>query len=301
MQKLKYAVHAYAWTPSWSNQTLHLIDRARRLGFDIIEIPLMELELVDAKAIRSRAEEVGIGLCTSTACSEANDPTGDDEATRRRGVEYLLACIRATADMGATVFTGVTYSAIGRRISAMPGEQYWERAASALRQAARYAEGLGVTVGIEPINRYETFLVNTCDQAVRLKEIIGEPNVSIHLDAYHMNIEEADFYQPTRKAAPYLCHYHLSESHRGTPGTGRVDWDGIYRALAEADYTGMVGMESFSEVSGAMAAATCIWRKLSGSSDELLSEGLRFLKGLETKYYDRPAKAAQVSPGTRHG
>src|ERR1039457_3007151 len=143
MQKLKYAVHAYAWTPSWSNQTLHLIDRARRLGFDIIEIPLMELELVDAKAIRSRAEEVGIGLCTSTACSEANDPTGDDEATRRRGVEYLLACIRATADMGATVFTGVTYSAIGRRISAMPGEQYWERAASALRQAARYAEGLG--------------------------------------------------------------------------------------------------------------------------------------------------------------
>jgi D-psicose/D-tagatose/L-ribulose 3-epimerase len=80
-----------------------------------------------------------------------------------------------------------------------------------------------------------------------------------------------------------------------------VDWDGIYRALAEADYTGMVGMESFSEVSGAMAAATCIWRKLSGSSDELLSEGLRFLKGLETKYYDRPAKAAQVSPGTRHG
>jgi D-psicose/D-tagatose/L-ribulose 3-epimerase len=298
MQKLKYAVHAYAWTSSWSNQTLDLIDRARRLGFDVIEVPLMELGLVDAKAIRKRAADVGIGLCTSTACSEADDPTGEDEATRRRGVEYLLGCIRATADMGATVFTGVTYSAIGRRIASLPGEEYWERAASALRQAARYAAELGVTVGIEPINRYESFLVNTCDQALRLKELIGEPNVSIHLDAYHMNIEEADFYEPTRKAAPYLCHYHLSESHRGTPGTGRVDWDGLYRALADAGYSGMVGMESFSEVSGAMAAATCIWRKLSTSSDELLSEGLQFLKDLEIKYYHRTAKAAQASKET---
>jgi len=292
MQNLKYAVHAYAWTSSWSNQTLPLIDRARRLGFDFIEIPLMELGLVDAKAIRKRAADAGINLCTSTACSEADDPTGDDEATRRRGVEYLQGCVQATADMGATVFTGVTYSAIGRRINSMPGKEYWERAASALKKAARYAAQLGVTVGIEPINRYESFLVNTCDQAFRLKEMVGEPNVAIHLDAYHMNIEEADFYEPTKKAAPYLCHYHLSESHRGTPGTGRVDWDGIYRALAEAGYGGMVGMESFSEVSGAMASATCIWRKLSASSDELLSTGLQFLKGLESKYCRHTQKGA---------
>jgi len=300
MQKLQYAVHAYAWTSRWSNKTLDLIDRAKRLGFDLIEIPLMELDLVDAKAIRQRAADVGIGLCTSTACSEVNDPTGEDEATRRRGLEYLHGCIRVTAEMGATVFTGVTYSAIGRRISGMPGEEYWERAASALRGAARYAAGLGVTVGIEPINRYESFLVNTCDQALRLKEMTGEPNVAIHLDAYHMNIEEADFYEPTMKAAPFLCHYHLSESHRGTPGTGRVDWDGIYQALGEANYIGMVGMESFSNVSGAMAAATCIWRKLSESSDQLLSEGLQFLKSLEARYYGRQTEAAQVSPGPRH-
>ncbi|NIQ99310.1 MAG: sugar phosphate isomerase/epimerase, partial [Gemmatimonadales bacterium] len=111
-------------------------------------------------------------------------------------------------------------------------------------------------------NRYESFLVNTCDQAFRLRQMIAEPNVAVHLDAYHMNVEEADFYEPTKKAAPYLCHYHLSESHRGTPGTGLVDWDGIYRALSEAGYTGAVGLESFVEVSPAMAGATCIWRRL---------------------------------------
>ena len=285
MGKLQYAIHAYAWTPSWSNDTLDLIDRAKKIGFDMIEIPLMEIDLVDAAAIKERIKDVGLGVCTSTACSEADDPTGEDEATRRRGIEYLQKCIKATADMGASVFTGVTYSAIGRKIDRIPGEIYWERAAQALKKAAKYAQDLGVIVGIEPINRYETFLVNTCDQAFRLMEMIAEPNIRVHLDAYHMNIEETEFYAPTKKAAPYLCHYHLSESHRGTVGTGLIDWDGIYRALADANYNGMVGMESFIEPSPAMAAATCIWRRLAESTDGSLIEGLAYLRRLEDKYF----------------
>jgi D-psicose/D-tagatose/L-ribulose 3-epimerase len=285
MGKLKYAVHAYAWTGRWSNETLHLVDRAKDLGFDMIEIPLMEVEFVDPVAIRKRLDEVGLDVCTSTACSESSDITADDETGRQRGVNYLKRCIKATADMGASVFTGVTYSALGRKIAHMPDESHWERAAKGLKQAARYAQDLGVTVGIEPVNRYETFLVNTCDQAFRLREMIGEPNVALHLDAYHMNIEEAGFYEPTRKAAPYLCHYHLSESHRGTPGTGVVDWEGIYRALAQAGYKGAVGLESFVEVSPAMAGATCIWRRLAQSSDQLLTDGLRYLKAIESKCY----------------
>ena len=285
MGKLKYAIHPYAWTPSWSNKSLDLIDRAKKLGFDMIEIPLMEIDLVDPKAIRERLTKVGIGVCTSTACSEADDPTAENEAMRQRGIEYLKKCIKATADMGATVFTGVTYSAIGRRIDHIPGEIYWNRAAKALKEAANYAQELDITVGIEPINRYETFLVNTCDQAIKLMEMVDEPNIKLHLDAYHMNIEETDFYKPTKKAAPYLCHYHLSESHRGTVGTGLVDWDGIYRALAEARYEGSVGMESFIEPSQAMVAATCIWRKLAESTDQSLAAGLKYLRDLETKYY----------------
>jgi D-psicose/D-tagatose/L-ribulose 3-epimerase len=115
--------------------------------------------------------------------------------------------------------------------------------------------------------------------------MVGEPNVAVHLDAYHMNIEETGFYEPTVKAAPFLCHYHLSESHRGTPGEGLVDWDAIYRGLAEANYSGVVGLESFVEISGASAGSTCIWRKLAESSDYLLANGLRYLRGLEAKYY----------------
>jgi D-psicose/D-tagatose/L-ribulose 3-epimerase len=285
MAQLKYAVHAYAWTGSWSNKTLDLIDRAKILGFDLIEVPLMEIDLVDPSAIRERLQRVGLGVCTSTACSEADDPTAEDEAIRRRGIDYLKKCVKATADMGATVFTGVTYSAIGRRIGGFPGEIYWERAAKAIKEAARYARDLGVVIGIEPINRYESFLVNTCDQAFELMERIDEPNVGVHLDAYHMNIEEADFYRPTKKAASHLCHFHLSESHRGTVGTGQVDWHGIYRALAEENYSGIVGLESFIEVSTAMAAATCIWRRLAESTEKSLSQGLAYLRDLEKKYF----------------
>ncbi len=285
MGSLKYAVHAYAWTNSWSNDTLHIIDHAKELGFDLVEVPLMEIDKIDAAAIRARAEAVGIGLCTSTACSEATDPTGESETVRAAGLHYLKQCIQATAEMGATCFSGVTYSAIGRRIAGKPGEEYWERSADVLRPAAAYAQTLGVTLGIEAINRYETFLVNTGDQALGLIDRIGAPNVGVHLDAYHMNIEEQNFYDPTFKAAPRLCHFHLSESHRGTPGTGTVDWDSIYRALADAGYTGLVGLESFESVSPAMAAATCMWRSVAESSDQLLSDGLRYLKGLEAKYY----------------
>lgn len=283
MTNLKYAVHAYAWTASWSNETLDLIDRASNLGFDLIEIPLMEIEKIDPARIRDRLEATGLGVCTSTACSEENDITGEDEETRQRGIQYLEDCVKATAAMGGTVFTGVIYSAIGRKIDNMPDDVYWERAAQGLKRVARMARDLGVTVGIEPINRYETFLINTCDQAIKLREMIDEPNVGIHLDAYHMNIEEGDFYEPTKKAAPHLCHFHLSESHRGVPGTGTVDWEGIYRALKEGNYCGTVGLESFTEVSEAMRAATCIWRKLAPSSDYLLTEGLKFLHGLEER------------------
>ena len=110
---------------------------------------------------------------------------------------------------------------------------------------------------------------------------IAEPNVGIHLDAYHMNIEENEFRAPVVLVAEHILHFHLSESHRGIPGRGTVDWEAIMSALGDAGYAGHVGLESFAEVSDAMRGATCIWRDLAPSSDELVSEGLAFLKGLE--------------------
>jgi D-psicose/D-tagatose/L-ribulose 3-epimerase len=279
---MRYAVHAYAWTSSWSSDDLPILERAAGLGVDAVEIPLMELDEVDPPAIRDAARAAGVDLLTSVACAEDTDPTSDDERVRERAAEFLRGCADATADMGADVFTGVTYSALGRRIERRPTRTDMERAAEVLREVARHAAGRGVKVGIEPVNRYESFLVNTAAQALDLMEMVGEPNVGVHLDAYHMNIEEDEFRAPVEAAVEHLVHFHLSESHRGTPGTGTVDWEAIMGALGAAGYDGFVGLESFAEVSDAMRGATCIWRDLAPSSDQLVRDGLRYLKGLES-------------------
>jgi D-psicose/D-tagatose/L-ribulose 3-epimerase len=278
---IRYAVHAYAWTSNWSNESLAIVDRAAALGLDAIEIPLMELDAVDPAAIRERAAAAGLDVLTSVVCADDTDPSSEDERIRAAALDFLNACVDATADMGASVFTGVTYSALGRRPERRPTRTDAERAAEVLRAAARHAAGRGVTIGIEPVNRYETFLVNTAAQALELMQLVGEPNVGVHLDAYHMNIEEDDFRAPVELVAEHLVHFHLSESHRGIPGRGTVDWEGIMGALGDAGYSGYVGLESFAEVSDAMRGATCIWRDLAPSSDELVREGLAYLKGLD--------------------
>jgi len=281
---LRYAVHAYSWTDSWSSKTLDIIDHVRGLGFELIEIPLMELGKVDPGAIRERLESVGLGVCCSVVLDDKTDITSPDPGIRKAGVKFLKGCADATADMGSEILTGVIYSALGFFPEETPSDAHWSRSAEALKDVAAYASDRGLTVGLEPVNRYETFLVNTCEQAHRLRELIDEENVGIHLDAYHMNIEEDDFYTPTVMAGEHLCHYHMSESHRGIPGRGVVNWDEIYRGLAEIRYRGIVGLESFIQVSDAMKGATRIWRSLAPDSDTLVTEGLAYLKGIEARY-----------------
>jgi D-psicose/D-tagatose/L-ribulose 3-epimerase len=279
---IRYAVHAYAWTSGWTSDDLGILEHAAGLGLDGVEIPLMELDAVDPGAIRDAAAEAGVEVLTSVACAEDTDPTSDDERVRENARAFLERCVDATAEMGAEIFTGVTYSALGRRLERRPEEADYERAADVMRGVARHAAERGVTLGIEPVNRYESFLVNTAEQALELRERIGEPNVGVHLDAYHMNIEEEEFGAPVARAAHALVHFHMSESHRGIPGRGTVDWPAIVGALVESGYRGYVGLESFAEVSEAMRGATCVWRDLAPSSDVLVAEGLAYLKGLES-------------------
>lgn len=287
MNQLKYAVHAYAWTNRWREKDESLVDHAAKLDFDTIEIPLMDIDEMRSGEIRKRLEKNKIGAVTSTALSLETDITSDDPGVRKKGLAYLKRCIDLTAEMGGTFFTGVIYSAIGRKIERFPDASHYRKSAEALADAARYAQKYSLTLGLEPVNRYETFLLNTADQALDLRKQIGEPNVAVHLDAYHMNIEESGFYEPVKKAAPHLCHFHLSESHRGTPGTGTVDWEAVFRGLHDGGYAGLVGLESFIEVADSMRAATCVWRKMAPSSDELLTKGLAFLKGVEKRVYAR--------------
>ncbi|MCX6992656.1 MAG: sugar phosphate isomerase/epimerase [Kiritimatiellaeota bacterium] len=279
---MKLGIHAYAWCSQWSNKTLDLIDRVKGMGLDFIEIPLMCLETFDTRAVRERLKRVNLGAVTSTVLLGDTDITSDNPLVQARGVEYLAACVRATAEIGAQSFSGVIYAQHAKPMPSRPGEQHWRRSADSLRQVARLASDLGILIGLEPVNRYESCLINTCEQALRLKAMIGEACVKIHLDTYHMNIEEKSFYEATKRAGKDLIHYHLCENDRGIPGTGLIDWDGIFKALAEINYQGNAALESFVDCTDNMN--TWVWRQLAPSGDQLLREGVAFIHSKQKEY-----------------
>lgn len=279
---MKLGIHAYAWCSQWSNETLDIIDRVKRHGLDFLEIPLMRLDTFDGPTVRRRLEDAGVEAVTSTVLLEGTDITSSDPDVRRSGIDYLKRCVVAASEINAPFVSGVTYSQHVKPAAAPPTEAEWEYAAEALREVARFAQDYGVAIALEPVNRYESYLINTTAQAMRLREMIGEPNIKIHLDTYHMNIEEKNIYDATKLAAGHVVHLHLSESDRGIPGTGQVRWDELFRALKEMNYDGYAAMESFADMTTNMNTWT--WRQLAPDSDTLIVEGSKFIRSMMEKY-----------------
>jgi D-psicose/D-tagatose/L-ribulose 3-epimerase len=269
-----------AWTAHWSDESLPLIDRVAGLGLDFIEIPLMGIDDVHPGPVRARLDDAGLDVVTSTVLSNSTDITSPDPAVRGAGVDYLRRCVDVTAEMGAPQISGVIYGMHGKRQLHRPTRDEWEWSAECLRTVAEHAAQEGIDIGIEPVNRYESPLINTCEQAARLADMIDLRNVKVHLDTYHMNIEEKNWKGPVALAGERLCHFHLCENDRGIPGTGLVDWEALFGALGDLHYQGYAGLESFVDVSGDMVAGTCVWRDLAPSGDVLVNQGTAFLRDL---------------------
>jgi D-psicose/D-tagatose/L-ribulose 3-epimerase len=279
---MKLGIHAFAWCTKWSNNTIHLIDKCAQYGVDFIEIPLLDLDAFEAVPVKNRLEQAGLDAVTSTVLSGNTDISSLNENIRKCGIKYLKECVRHTSLINATSFSGVIYSEFAKKDQIPPSDDNWKYASEALDEVATYADRHGVTIGLEPVNRYETNLLNTCDQALDMIKSIGNDNIKIHLDTYHMNIEEKSFYEATKAAGKDLIHYHLCENDRGIPGTGTVDWDGIFKALKEIDYKGYAGLENF--VGLAQSMNTWVWRQLAPSGDILLKEGTDFIRKMQKKY-----------------
>ena len=279
---MKLGIHAYAYCSQWSNETLDLIDRVKNLGLDFIELPLMMLEDFDVDAVSIRLRKVGLDVVTSTVLTKDTDITSNKPEVRTKGVDYLKACARATHNIGGKSLSGVIYSQHAKNTRDRPTDQTWKFSAESLKEVAQYAKTLGVTIALEPVNRYETYLINTCQQALKLIDMIEEDNMRIHLDTYHMNIEEKSFYDATKLAGDKLIHYHLCENDRGIPGTGLVNWDGIFKALSEINYQGYAALESFVNMTDNMN--TWVWRQLAPSGDMLIKKGAKFIRSMQKQY-----------------
>jgi D-psicose/D-tagatose/L-ribulose 3-epimerase len=278
---VRFGMHSSLWTARWTPGAVEaLVPEAARHGLDVIEIALLAPEEIDVEHSRAILREHGIApTCSLGLPLEATAPLHPDKAEA-----FLLRALEVAHALGSNTLSGVTYATIGYTSGEPPTEQEYANIATALRPVARRAAELDMTLGLEPCNRYETHLLNTAWQAVRLIERIGEPNVMIHLDTYHMNIEEKGFRHGIRSAGRYLRYIHLSESDRGVPGTGTVDWDATFAALSRTGFSGDMVMESFVTLPPEIARALSVWRPVAQSAEQVLREGVPFLRNLAQQH-----------------
>jgi len=275
---VKFGIHLFLWTEIFDETAIPLIRKAKRLGYDGVEIPLRRLDLINIEKTRRELESQNMECIGSVGLSLKHDLTSDDEETRRRGIEWMKRCVRITSELGGDLVCGVIYTAWGKITGRRRTKDEWRRSVEALKEICRFARDYDVTLGIEPVNRFETYFLNTASDAVRLARDVGEPNIKVHLDTFHMNIEEKNFYDPIKRTGDLLWHMHCCENDRGIPGTGHVNWDEVFQALSEIGYNRWLVIESFTPEIREVAASTATWRELAPSADAIAKDGLEFIK-----------------------
>lgn len=275
---MKYGVNLMLFGDTVDGDVLDEFERIREIGFDGVEVPVFEPESVDVGAIRERAEEIGLSITCSGALPAGASFCGDDEA-RQTAETFVRGAVGVAAELGSPVVAGPLYKAVGETGGASLDEQR-AMIPEALRPLCDEAAEAGVRLAFEPLNRFETDLLNTAAQGVEFVEAIGSDGAGLLLDTFHMHIEEKDTSEALRDAAAAgaLAHVHSSENDRGIPGTGQVDWEGAAGALWVSDYDGWVVMETFGQGQKAIRRASSLWRPLYPSAEEFMREGLEFVR-----------------------
>ena len=270
-------MHASLWGPAWTRETAELaVSEASKHGLQIIEVPLLEPDRIDAAHSRKLFDKYAIEPTASLCLAEYNMAQLHPE----KATAFLLGALDKAHEMGCKFLGGVTYSTLGFRSGKPPQKWEYDNMVKALKPAARHAHKLGITLGIEPCNRYETHLLNTSWQSLEFLDLLDEPNVTIHLDTYHMNIEEKGIGTGLRTAGKRCAYVHLSESDRGVPGTGTIDWDDVFRTLAQIGFKGRLVIESFVTLPPEIATALSVWRPVARDRHEILEKGVPFLQAL---------------------
>ena len=257
-------VHALVWTGGWTTEEATLaIEQTKRAGYEIIEIPLLDPQSVDAAMTRRLLDQHGLKATCSLGLSAATDISSEDSATVAAGEAMLRLALDRVVELRSPYMGGILYSAFQKYMHP-PTKAGRANAVGVMQRLAREAAKNGVTLGLEVVNRYETNLLNTADEALTFIAEVDEPNVGVHLDTYHMNIEENDMSGPVRRCAAKLVYVHVGESHRGYLGSGSVDFSTFFKALAEVRYEGTITFESFSSaiVSPTLSSILGVWRNL---------------------------------------
>lgn len=283
---MKFGVHTILFSASFVEKDLPLLEKAKKMGFDTVEMPPFDYDKFPARRIRSIAKDLGLDINIAYGMPPHYNMISPEASVRRNAVDFTKRLVDLSNEVGAKIFGGVIYCAWGYTTGKMRSEDEWKWGVEAFREVALHAQkGSSLQLGIESLNRFESHFINTADDAVRFVTDVGVPNVKVLLDTFHMIREENSITEAILAAGPRLGYVHTNENQRGIPGTGLVPWLEVFTALKKIGYDGCLTIESFDPTNEELARMGSIWRKLADSPEQIAREGLAFLKGMHRKVY----------------
>jgi D-psicose/D-tagatose/L-ribulose 3-epimerase len=266
------------WSGEYDREVQGLLPLIKEKGFDGIEFPLFRTEGFNAAAVRKDTEAAGLECTVASAFIHGQSPISADADARDRALQHLKDLLNAAAEAGARILCGPMYSPVGYLPGRRRTEDEWKWAVEGLQSIGDTLAANRMTLAIEPLNRFETYFLNTAADAALLCDQIGHPNIGILFDTFHANIEEKDIAAGIRTVARHLRHMHTCENDRGIPGSGHVEWPGVFQALRDVKYDGWLTIESFGFNIGDISAAAAIWRDIEKTPESIAFEGIRFLR-----------------------
>ncbi|MCE7065312.1 sugar phosphate isomerase/epimerase [Dyadobacter sp. CY326] len=279
---MKFGINTYLFSSPFTNESVSFFPKFKEWGFDFVEIAVEEPENINAEFVRKALDDNELE-CRSVCA--ATGPGRDLRGNRKEqitSIEYVQTLIDIAPILGSQLVAGPIYSAVGRAnlVPEEKKEKQWKMVVKNLKILADYATERNVKLALEPLNRYETDLINTCDQVLNLITEVGSDSLMVHLDSFHMNLEEKDPALAIKKAGAKLGLLHASGSDRGTPGGDQINWDRIFAALDNINYQGDIVIESFTPDVKIIAKAASIWRQVEPSKKAIAIDGLLFLRSL---------------------
>ena len=272
---MKLGINTLLWTAAFNDSHWALFPRIKAWGFDGVEVATFAFDGFPGRKIAQAARDAGLECTLCSALTGSTSLVGDDPGVAR---DFLRRGIEMAAEMGAGMFVGPFCAPVGQLLGRRRTGEEWKRAVEGLSLLAPELERHGVTMAIEPLNRFETYFLNTMDDGVDLCRQVGSPRVALLYDTFHANIEEKDPAGAFTRAAPHIAHVHTCENDRGIPGSGHVGWTELFAAIRGARYDEWLVIESFGFSIPEIAAAACIWRDLAANAEDIASEGVKFLR-----------------------
>jgi len=283
---VKLGVSTWLWTSPFTTETIDLFPKIKSMGYDAVEIPVEYPEKINAKTVKAALQQNGLEAIVCGAFGPSRDLTHEDPAVHENCFHYILQCLDLCNEWDASFLAGPMYSAVGKARMVPPEQRKieWDRAVTNLHKVSALAYERRLEIALEPLNRFESDLVNTAEDVMRLIKDINHPAAKVLLDGFHMAIEERNIEEAITTAGDKLIHVQVSENYRGTPGTGQTPWQSFRKGLANVHYKGVVSIESFTPEIKELAGAVCIWKNLAPSQDGFAQEGINFLKKLLNEY-----------------